>query len=103
VTIAAAVGEDGWPLSYTELAGNRTVGEEKPSEIPRVMGSVVDVSTLDGGTSSRIEGSLSLENNESTPRSASSSDLGRLPSSYEDPHWLERLSGAFQLSEEEIL
>ena len=103
MTIAAAVGVDDWPLSYTELAGNCTMGEEKFSEIPRVMGSVADESSLDGVTSSRIEGSLSLERNELAPRSASSSDLDRLPSLDEDPNWLERLSGAFQLSHDEVL
>ena len=72
--------------------------EEKPSEISRVMGS--DELTLDGRTSSGTEGPLSLERDELTPSSASSSDLGRLPSPYEDLDWLGCLCGASQLTQD---
>jgi len=60
VAIAAAVGVDDLPLSFTEPEGNRIVGEEKPSEIPWVMGSMADELTLDDRISSGIEEPLSL-------------------------------------------
>jgi hypothetical protein len=101
VATTAAVGEDGLPLPFTEPEGNRTVGdEEKPSEIPWVMGSVADESTLDDGIYSGIEGPLSLGRGGLTPRSASSSALGRLPSPYEDLIWLECLCDASPLSQD---
>jgi len=98
VAIAAAVGVDDLPLSFTE--GNRIVGEEKPSEIPWVMGSMADELTLDDRISSGIEEPLSLGRGGLTPRSASSSALGRLPSPYVDIIWLECLCDAFQLSQD---
>jgi len=99
VVIAAARGPEDLPLSYTASAGNRVMGDEdKSSEIPRVMGSVL---MLEGWVSG-IEVPF-LGEDEIGPRSVSSpSDrLGRLRSPYEGLVWLERLCGAFQLSQDE--
>jgi len=96
VVIAAAVRMDNLPLLYMEPTG--IVGEEKPSEMARVMASVTDELTLDGG----IEGTLSPEGNELTLRPTSWSDLCHLPSWYDDPNWLESLCGAFQASQDDV-
>lgn len=96
------MGVNGLPSPYT-LVDNCVVDEKKPSEIPRVMGSVVDESTLEGWMSSgTAKGTVFSEGDEVTPRTVASSDLDRVPSSYEGLNWLEFLCVAFpfQLSQD---